>query len=180
MCHGSTIHRDDERNKIIMSSCSVTTTPAVNNVSMGQIELGEGDATLVAVLGSCLGVTLYHAPLQIATMAHIVLPDSAGRTSTQGKFADTAVPRMVEILARRGAPVSALEAKIVGGACMFGDGGPQQIGVSNTQAVTRALGAMQIPIVAQDVGGTNGRRVSFSCCNGMIQIERVGLPPKRI
>lgn len=163
-----------------MASCLVTTTPAVKNVSMGQIEFGEGDAVLVAVLGSCLGVTLHDARSGIGTMAHIVLPESAGRAITHGKFADTAVPRMVEILARHGTKLTSLKAKVVGGACMFGDGGPLKIGESNVQAVTRTLQAMRIPVVAQDVGGSQGRRISFSCQDGQIQIERVGMSSKTI
>jgi len=163
-----------------MATCSVTTTPAIKNVSMGQIEFGEGDTLLVAILGSCLGVTLHDARSGIGTMAHVVLPDSAGRATTLGKFADTAVPHMVEILAQHGVNLTALKAKVVGGACMFGNGGPLKIGESNVQAVTSTLRAMRIPVLAQDVGGSHGRRISFSCQDGRIQIERVGLSSKTI
>ncbi len=36
-------------------------------------------------------------------MAHIVLPESAGRDGAPGKFADTAVPHMLELLREQGA-----------------------------------------------------------------------------
>jgi chemotaxis protein CheD len=163
-----------------MSSCSATITPTSINVSMGQIEFGKGETCLKAVLGSCLAVAIYHPRTQIAAMAHVVLPSNSGRGGTVGKFAETAVPALVEVLARHGARIGSLKAKIAGGACMFGKGGPIQIGDSNVKAVTRALDAMQIPVLAKDIGGTSGRRVTFCCSTGRMRIERVGLPARTI
>jgi chemotaxis protein CheD len=147
-------------------------------VGMGQIAAGRESERLKAVLGSCIGLALYHPRLKAAAMAHIVLPDSAQRVCTPGKFADTAIPCMLEMLRKLGAPVPGLTAKLSGGANMFGGNGPLQIGTANTEAVVRALRIAGIRIAGQDVGGTVGRRVVFDCSSGQMIIEQVGQPAR--
>jgi chemotaxis protein CheD len=144
------------------------------SVGMGQILLGCKPTTLTAVLGSCVGVALYHPRRQVGVLAHVVLADSAGRSALPGKFADTAIPHMVELLAREGIQPSAVVAKIAGGACMFGAGGPMQIGDANVEAVLRGLTKAGIRVAGKDVGGTKGRRVALNCSDGTLEIENIG------
>jgi chemotaxis protein CheD len=87
---------------------------------------------------------------------------------------------MLEELRRRGVGQSGLIAKIVGGACMFGLGGPLQIGDANAHAVLALLAAASIPVVARDVGGTSGRRATLNCSNGKITVTTVGGPARII
>jgi chemotaxis protein CheD len=147
-------------------------------VSMGQIAVGGRPELVHAVLGSCIGLTLYHPRIKVGGMAHVVLPDSAGRPGAPGKFADTALPAMLAMLREFGVPGHGLIAKLVGGANMFGSSGPLQIGTANVEAVTRALGAAGVRIVAQDVGGRRGRRVTFDCGGGELTIECAGEPAR--
>jgi chemotaxis protein CheD len=111
-------------------------------------------------------------------MAHIVLPDSAGRDSAPGKFADTALPEMLAMLRAQGAPLAGLVAKLAGGANMFNGAGPLQIGDENVRAVTAALAKAGICPAAQDVGGNRGRRIEFDCANGAMIVQCAGLPPR--
>lgn len=162
-----------------MSLC-IAAAPTTKSVGMGQIELGQRSGRLTAVLGSCVGLVLCQPRLQIAALAHIVLPQSGGRDGPPGKFADTAVPAMLSLFERHGAGRSGLVAKIAGGACMFGTGGPMQIGDSNIAAVIEALRKSGIAVSAQDVGGNSGRRVSVDCADGRVTVEAVGRPPKAL
>ena len=162
-----------------MSSCIVD-IPATVSVGMGQIALGHKAGRLTAVLGSCIGLVLSHPRLQVAALAHIVLPQSSGREGLPGKFADTAVPAMLRQLEQHGAPRSGLVAKMAGGACMFGNGGPMQIGDSNAAAVIEALRQHGIALAAHDVGGKTGRRVSIDCANGCVTVEAVGKPARTL
>lgn len=157
-----------------MASTIDTYHTKTTHVGMGQIGVGGSDVVLTAVLGSCLGLALHDEKTECGALAHIVLPKSNGLASVPGKFADTAVSHMVEMLKQRGARPDGLVAKITGGACMFGDQGLIQIGKNNVEATTHVLREMSIPIVGTDVGGTCGRRVSFDCPTGLITIERVG------
>jgi chemotaxis protein CheD len=68
----------------------------------GQIALGRGPVQLTAVLGSCVGVVLHHAWLQLGDLGHVVLPAAHGRPTSAGKFTDTAIPAMIAMLQERG------------------------------------------------------------------------------
>ncbi len=161
-----------------MTSPIAVATPQVASVGMGQAAVGSHPARLTAVLGSCLGVALYHRRLRLGVMSHVVLPNSSGRDAPPAKFADTAIPYMIEMLKQQGAPTSGLTAKIAGGACMFGATGPMQIGLANAEAVRRELQARRIPLLAEDVGGSKGRRVVFDCDSGTLTIEIAGCKPR--
>ena len=145
---------------------------------MGQIAAGRAPGQMKAVLGSCIGLAIYHSRLKVAAVAHIVLPESAGRNGTPGKFADTAVPEMMRLLKQLGTPMHGLTAKLAGGANMFGSSGPLQIGDANAEAVAVALKQVGIVDVVRDLGGTKGRRIVFDCANGVMTVESPGQPPR--
>ena len=149
-------------------------------VGMGQIAAGRPPERMKAVLGSCIGLILYHPRLKTGVMAHIVLPDSAGRPGAPGKFADTAIPEMLRLLRELGAPAAGLSARFAGGANMFGSSGPLQIGDANVEAVLQALKSAGVRVVGQDVGGTKGRRVLFDCASGEMTVERAGHPARTL
>jgi chemotaxis protein CheD len=149
-------------------------------VGMGQIAVGALPQKMKAVVGSCIALTLFHPRLQMGVMAHIVLPDAAGREAMPGKFADTAVPYMLEAVRPWGVPPQTLLAKFAGGASMFASSGPLQIGSANAEAVVLALRKAGIRITAQDTGGKLGRRIVFDCQSGSMMIESAGQPAKTI
>jgi chemotaxis protein CheD len=161
-----------------MASGTAVMSVPQTSVGMGQIAVARKPGRLGAVLGSCVGVALYHARLGLGAMAHVVLPDSCGRAGSAAKFADTAVPELVRQLQRQGANPSVLSAKIVGGACMFGSGGPLQIGQANIEAVLGALDRAGIRVTARHTGGTTGRRVTLDCSDGTLTVETAGNPPR--
>ncbi len=152
----------------------------VTLVCMGQIAAGQAPVQFKTVLGSCIGLVIYHPRLTTGAMAHIVLPDSAERNGAPGKFADTAVPHMLQLLERQGAPVHGLTAKFAGGANMFGGTGPMKIGDANAEAVSRALEVAGIRVAGQEVGGTKGRRITFDCSTGEMTIAVAGRPERTL
>ncbi|MCG8450886.1 MAG: chemotaxis protein CheD [Pirellulales bacterium] len=153
-----------------MSSHVLEDTQESPLVLIGQIHLIRGDQTARAVLGSCIGLAIFDTYKKFAALAHIVLPESGGREGPPGKFADTAILHMVQMLEENKASRSSLFAKFAGGAEMFGKLGPLQIGNENIQAVTRVLNKWNIPIIGAHVGGTQGRRISCRT-NGELTIE---------
>jgi len=163
---------------MILSTTRTTTLERL--VGMGQIAVGSASERLGAILGSCIGLAIHHPRLKTGGVAHIVLPDSSGRAGTPGKFADTALPHMLALLADLGVPVHGLTAKLAGGANMFGASGPMQIGRANVEAVTRLLRVAGVRVAAQDVGGTRGRRVTFDCASGDLVVECAGHPPRTL
>jgi chemotaxis protein CheD len=98
-----------------------------------------------------------------------MLPDSreAKNIPKPGKFADTAVPLLLEDLAKLGVNKSQLRAKMAGGAQMFSlpgraDSAIFGVGNRNIEATTKMLAAAGIKLVASDTGGSKGRSVEFN------------------
>ena len=158
-----------------MSTSIVVEPITKTSVGMGQIRFGRDPACLGTILGSCIGLTLYHERLRIGALAHVVLPQSDGRKGPPGKFADTALPEILNMMKCEGANPSGLVAKIVGGANMFGGAtGPMQIGTSNALAITSGLEEFNIQLIGSEIGGDKGRRILFDCATGKITIDEVG------
>lgn len=144
---------------------------------MGQWAVSPPPGVIRTLLGSCLGVVLYDRLEKFGGVAHVVLPDSRGATDQPGKFADTAVPGLVKDLERlAGRPIRPrLTAKIFGGASMFQTtGNGMDIGRQNQEAVEKALTSLGISVVARDLGGTAGRRLTFFTATGVVSVKVPG------
>lgn len=130
-------------------------------------------------LGSCVGVVLYDSTKQIAGLSHVLLPDSSLTRQNDFnplKYADTAIPILVEKLLEKGARKFALKAKLAGGAQMFqlkSSSKTMRIGERNIEAVEKQLGDFQIPIVSMDVGGNVGRTIEFNPVTCQLKIRKV-------
>ena len=126
---------------------------------MGQIisSAVAGDELSAIGLGSCIGLVIADRIAGVAGLAHVVLPDSAGKAGPPGKYADLAVPELIAELTAMGAVKRRLEAVIAGGAKMFATGSGLDIGSRNTEQVLAALKTAKVPVRAQDTGGNRGR-----------------------
>ena len=147
-------------------------------VGMAEIKTtAKNDDILMALgLGSCVGVCAFDAQAGITGLAHVVLPDSGGSAETPGKFADTAVPHLLEQMARLGANVSRIKVALAGGAQLFAfkGGGPRlEIGLRNAEAVSAQLKQRNIPVVATDLGGNTGRTVHLMP-DGRVRVKTIG------
>jgi chemotaxis protein CheD len=132
-------------------------------VRMGEASASNatGDVLACIGLGSCIGLALVDRSRGVAALAHVMLPESSQPDPPQPhKFADLAVPALVDLALAHGASRTRLEAALVGGAAMFQFGGSgQDIGQRNAAAVTRRLEALRIPVRATETGGSRGRTV---------------------
>ena len=133
----------------------------------------DADEELVAIgLGSCIGLAIVDRSVGLCGLAHVVLPESQGDAAQPGKFADLAVPELIEQLLAAGARHARLEAAIVGGARMFALGGSLDVGARNDAAVRAALTAACVNLCASDTGGSRGRtlRVDVGTCTVTAQV----------
>ena len=128
-------------------------------------------------LGSCIGVALVDRPRGVAALAHVMLPDAAAdRDAPAGKYADRAVPALVDEVERLGARRVRLEAVLVGGAQMFdvGVGSALDIGARNAAAVRAALERARIPVRAEEVGGRRGRTMRLHVGAMTVTVKEAG------
>lgn len=135
---------------------------------------------LTAGLGSCIGICLYDPVTRVGGMAHIMLPDStqARGDINQAKFADTAIPLLINTMQAQGAVKSRIVAKIAGGAQMFNFANGNEImrvGERNSNSVVTILKQEGIPVLVQDVGGNHGRTIEFDPCDGKLYIRTLDM-----
>lgn len=149
--------------------------PKSIKVLIGEVSLTRPPHTLEAILGSCIGIALFDPHERLGGMAHVLLPSSDGREEGRlpGKYADRAIPRLFEAMCKHGASPAHIKAKMAGGSRMFkaAAGTPGDIGARNIEAVRAALRELRIPIIADDVGGTSGRKVLFVLEQGVLHVE---------
>ena len=132
-------------------------------------------------LGSCVGTAVFDKMTGIGGLSHIMLPDS---TMVKGKgvvnrmkFADTAIPDMVDELIRNGAAFRNLRAKIAGGANMFETqliGTFGNIGERNVISVKKELVEAGIPLIGEDTGANYGRTVFLDLNSCIYKIKSIG------
>jgi chemotaxis protein CheD len=146
-------------------------------VRMGELTVSStaGDVLVCVGLGSCIGLALLARHGRACGLAHVMLPDSGGRQEEKvGKFADLAVPALIERLTRAGAPARSLEAVIVGGAQMFASSSGMEIGARNEAAVRAGLAAAGIPIHAAATAGNTGRTMRVEVGTGAVTAREAG------
>ncbi len=152
------------------------------NIPVGMAEVkvatAPGDALVALGLGSCIGVCMYDRRSRIAGMAHVMLPCSDGKPTHQpGKFADTAVPELLQEMKRAGASQGDILCVIGGGAEVFSFGSQNPtlaIGKRNAAAVREALKLASMRLLAEDVGGNVGRTVTLTVEGGVVSVRPVG------
>ena len=153
-------------------------SPRINMVGIGALKIVAAPEKLRTVLGSCIGIALFDPQLRIAGLAHSILPEGAEEIEQLGKFADQAVDNLVVRLMALGASRTRLTAKLVGGAAMFGTANNgAQLGERNAEGARRRLQAHDIPIIAEAVGGTKGRKVLVNPDTGNVEVAIIGSEP---
>lgn len=151
-------------------------------VGLGELKGSrDPEAQLVCYgLGSCIGLCLWDPRTRVGAMAHVVLPDSSlsrGPVVQPAKWADTAVPAALELLATLGANRSTITVRMAGGARMLnvvGAGSRLDIGARNTEAVREILAKHDLRLAAEDVGGTWGRTFTLNVGTGRLVVSTAG------
>ena len=150
-------------------------------VGISDLNVAYSPDKLVTVgLGSCVGIAIYDKAIGLGGLAHIMLPDSSqfNKVANEIKFADLAIPILVNDMIKKGAKLKNMRAKIAGGASMFNFSDKSiimDIGKRNGIAVKNALKILSIPIVGEDIGGNKGRTLIFETSNGLLFIRTVGI-----
>ena len=164
---------------------------------MGQwaISISSDCELITSGLGSCIALCLYDSILKVGGMAHIVLPsrniknNEDGQNSTKvdvsllnARYADEAIHILVNRMKEQYNTAN-LCAKLAGGSQMFqgldkkdiNGAGFLPIGLNNAESVKKELHQLKIPIYGADLGGYNGRTVSFNIGTGKVYIKKIGL-----
>lgn len=151
---------------------------------LGEMHVSDDPDTVLKCLGlgSCIGLCVFDPVARVAGMTHIVLPESGYRDSGSlpGKFADTAVPTLVQVMLRKGAVKPRMIAKMAGGAQMLqalsGETGIE-MGARNVEMTKKALAKEGLGLAASDTGGSRGRSLWFEVGTGKLMVKVIGSQP---
>lgn len=146
-----------------------------HRVAIARHAVERAPGRLVSVgLGSCVVIAIHDAAAQVGALAHVLLPlaPDGAAGGHPARYANTAVPLLVRTLGMHGAN-GPYTARLVGGAAIFADvlTTHGRIGDRNVAAARAALAAARIPVVAEEVGGTVGRSVSFDVGTGAMAVR---------
>lgn len=148
-------------------------------VPMAAIDVAQKpDLLQTQALGSCVGIVLYDPVSGVGGMAHPMLP-SIGRSrekskDQRGKFVDSSIEDLFVMVLKRGALTTSIFAKLAGGANMFPeivrrDG--NHIGAQNVESAKAKLAEMNVPVIAEDVGGSIGRTITLDTSSGVVTVR---------
>ncbi len=146
---------------------------------MADLKVGKEQGIIITSgLGSCIGVTLYDAKIEVGGMAHVMLPEfpENKKQGNPAKYADTALEMLIDKLTENNVSRRRLKAKMAGGAQMFdfsSSNDKMRIGARNIEAVQKELDKYNIPLVGKEVGEDYGRTMELHLDSGDVLIKTV-------
>lgn len=162
-------------------------------VGIGDYKVTNGINKLITRdLGSCVGIAMWDPQTGIGGLLHIMLPQYIpnGFDDTvhhgmvnSAKYADTGLDTLVRTLVKRGADRRRLMAKIAGGAHMImgvKETNQADISSKNVEAVRKKLQELQLPILAEEVGGYHPRTLVFDTTTGILRIITAGMEDRML
>jgi len=152
----------------------------IHTIGIAGISTVKAPQRVRTVLGSCVGIALFDRKSGVGGMAHIILPTAAEGSGDPGKFADSALPLLLEKMFEQGAVRGRIAAKIAGGARMFGPKSNQGLGERNVAAVKDQLQKHAVPMLGDDCGGDKGRKITLDPATGNLEVQIIGQEPRTL
>ncbi len=148
-------------------------------VKVADLAVGRALGSLVALgLGSCVAIMIWDPEAKVGGMAHVLLPapPPRGKPPGSGRYAQTAVPALLDRMQEAGAERARLSARLAGGATMFSNliaPGLIHTGERNVLASREALHRAGVPVTREWVGGDFGRTLVFDLATGRVTASSV-------
>jgi chemotaxis protein CheD len=141
----------------------------------GQFHVSAEPCQIKTILGSCVSICLWDSRRAVGGMNHFLLPSSGEGQPVSLRFGDMATAALLEKLLWVGGRVENLTAKVFGGAAIFQNQNRYAVslGARNVAAALELLKNAGIPVVAQQTGGSHGRKLIFNTDDGAAWSKRV-------
>lgn len=129
------------------------------------------------ILGSCVAVCFWDKVLHIGGINHYLLPLWNGKGLASPKYGSIAIEKLYERMLQLGCKKENLQAKIFGGGEVIETMSNHfNIGLRNIEIANSILKELKIPIVAESVGGKQGRKILMNTETGEVKMRFI---PKR-
>lgn len=159
----------------------------VVNINVGELYVAAEPAKIMTLLGSCVAVCLWDRVLKIGGMNHYLLPTSTDNRHRHDSNCDciadyrygcVSIESLIQQIYFAGAKRLNMVAKIFGGGeVMYNDGLKRplgkSIGVNNVEFARSFLDDAGIPVVANDTGGKEARKLIFNTETGQVLVKKL-------
>jgi chemotaxis protein CheD len=140
----------------------------------GQVHVSAAPCTITTIVGSCVSVCLTDRTLGVGGMNHFQLPQRTGAESS-ARYGTIATRQLIDDLLALGCRPEHLEAKVFGGASIVGPliARAGHLGAKNVRVAYQILWDAGIPVIAEDVEGSKGRKVIYQTHDGTAWVRRL-------
>lgn len=143
------------------------------SIKQGDYCVTDQPIVITTILGSCISVCLYDKSTGFGGMNHFMLPKKNDdkdmyRPFRYGVFS---MEQMVNQFLKQGSNKAHLQAKVIGGAKMMGE--LSKIGQLNIDFIMQYLSDEKLPLVSQDLGGDQGRKLAFFPNSGRLLVSKI-------
>ena len=155
-------------------------------VELGEIKVTRNRSVVYVLpsVGSGVAISLYDQQARVGAVAHIILPEAPPGTPTveetgkPAKFADLAIPILVDEFTKAGGQIRFAMARMIGGAQLFnfggGAGNTLNTGTRTATAIRSALTQKGIVVDKTDLGGNKPRQMRFIIATGQLFVKAAG------
>lgn len=164
---------DPPRRPVFSEAAAERPPVATMYLHPGQFFASSQPTAVTTILGSCVAVCLWDPIGKIGGMNHFLLPYWTEEGHSSPRFGSDAIQLLIEALLELGAQRRGIQAKVFGGACVLGafQHDEDHLGARNVRVALRVLDEERIPILQQDAGGRNGRKLVFQTDNGAVRLK---------
>ncbi len=144
----------------------------------GELLASIDPAEVSTILGSSVAVCLWDSRQRYWGICHYLLSGTPLGETVSRRLGEVALPALVGEVLRLGSRRQHLQAKVFGGAAVSTEpqpSGADGLGRNNLELARRVLAEAGIPIVAEEVGGTTGRRLRFRTQDGTAWVKPLAL-----
>ncbi len=140
----------------------------------GEFHVARTPCHMATLLGSCVSVCLRNETKPYAAMNHYLLATNPGGSDPdKGRYGDSSIETIIGLM-RRLDEKGKMVAKIYGGGAVVGHlGTTSDIGGKNIAMARTLLKKHGIPIIAEDVAGTSGRRIYFDTAANNVVVKMI-------
>ena len=146
----------------------------------GEYYVTRSDEAILTVLGSCISACVRDPVLGIGGMNHFMLPEEAAKGDNSWldpklglatRYGSYAMESLLNQLLKLGAVRSRLELKVFGGGRILST--MTDIGRRNIEFVLEYIRLEGLRVSAQDVGGTQPRKIVYYPADGRVRVRRL-------
>lgn len=139
----------------------------------GEFQATAEDLVLVTLLGSCVSACLRDPGAGVGGINHFMLPEAEAANSASARYGAYAMEVLINELLKLGARRGHLEAKVFGGGNVIRGMTVANVGARNAEFALRYLEQESIPVLSQDLGGNDARKLGYFPRSGRLLLKHL-------